>query len=103
MIRVLLLRPIFPLLVLCGFAAMCVAGLGFLLVDQLINLCRNLTTNEKINMARYPWLVTPEGRFHNRFDRYDRQASSAILFTRSNTRPGIALSPSWPARPAASL
>jgi hypothetical protein len=68
-IRVLFLRPIFPLLCLSGFSAMCVAGLGFLLVDQLINAARNLTTNEKINMARYPWLVTPEGRFHNRFDR----------------------------------
>lgn len=85
-IRVLLLRPIFPLLVLCGFAAMCVAGLGFLLVDQLINLCRNLTTNEKINMARYPWLVTPEGRFHNRFDRYDRQAWQTASSHRSLLR-----------------
>lgn len=69
MVRVLLLRPVFPLLCLSAFSLLCAGGLSFLLGDQLLNLTRNMTTNEKINFMRYPWLVTPEGRFLNRFNR----------------------------------
>ena len=50
---------------LCANA--CTVGLGFLLAQQLWNMGSNITTNERINGKRYPWLQDDTGeKFCNR-------------------------------------
>jgi hypothetical protein len=66
--EVLFLRPVFPLLLQSIFALLCACGLSVLTGDQTLGALRNITTNEKMNGARYEWITT-NGRFHNRFDR----------------------------------
>lgn len=70
-LRVLCLRPIFPLLLQCLFAVGTACGLLMLLQEQAMNVCRNITSNERINGARYAWITSAEtGKYYNRFNRY---------------------------------
>ena len=56
-------------LVLTLCANVCALSLSFLLGQQVGNLMGNITTNERINSSRYPWLLDDEGkRFVNRYD-----------------------------------
>ena len=56
----------FLMLTLCATA--CFLALSFLLGQQYSNMCNNITTNERMNASRYPWLQDDNGKFLNRFD-----------------------------------
>ncbi|KAL7688489.1 putative palmitoyltransferase, DHHC domain, ankyrin repeat-containing domain-containing protein [Plasmopara halstedii] len=62
----LLLHSLHAVLLLCAT----VFGLPttMLLIIQLRNVSRNLTTNEVFNKDKYPYLKTPMDEFHNPFD-----------------------------------
>ncbi|CAH0481628.1 unnamed protein product [Peronospora belbahrii] len=62
-----LLHSIHAILVLCGF----IFGMPTvtLLVIQLRNVSRNITTNEVFNKDKYPYLKTSTDEFYNPFDR----------------------------------
>ena len=62
-------RESFYTTTLCAFFSVLFLGLITLAWDQLNNLARNMTTNEKINSSRYSYLQDEEGNFSNRFDR----------------------------------
>ena len=79
----LFLRPIFPIFLSATFAILCACLLSFLLQDQITNVVLNLTSNEKINAKRYPWLTTPDGKFFNRFDRWVTRARLRVLTGRA--------------------
>ena len=69
-LRVVVLRPIFPLLLQSIFALGTTCSLLALLQEQVPNVFRNMTSNERLNGRRYAWITDPTtGRFHNRFDR----------------------------------
>jgi len=63
----LLLQGIHGVLLLCAV----VFGMptATLLLIQLRNVSRNLTTNEVFNKDKYPYLKTPMEEFYNPFDR----------------------------------
>ena len=67
-VKTLLGGKVFGLLALTACANVCSVGLGFLLMQQLGNVCSNITTNERMNWRRYPWLQNDSGKFFNRFD-----------------------------------
>lgn len=66
---VLFLRPVFPLLLQSTFALLCAVGLSALFLEQNLSIVRNVTTNERINGRRYPWMTNSDGQLCNRFDR----------------------------------
>lgn len=68
-LQILLARDYFLITVLS--AALCIAtiGLGALLYVQLTNIASNITVNECINRARYPYLQDLQGQPRNRFDK----------------------------------
>jgi len=69
-LRVAVLRPISPLLIQSIFALGTTCSLLALLQEQIRNVLRNTTSNERLNGRRYAWITDPTtGRFHNRFDR----------------------------------
>ena len=52
------------------FAVTVTLGFAFLIAEQTLNQCFNITTNERINRKRYTWLMNPAtGKFENKFDR----------------------------------
>mmetsp|Transcript_8952 Transcript_8952/g.13456 ORF Transcript_8952/g.13456 Transcript_8952/m.13456 type:complete len:728 (-) Transcript_8952:148-2331(-) len=61
--RMLLLTAltVFLLIISCGILV--------LVVEQTHNIVTNMTTNEKVNRARYWWMKGPDGKPLNRFDR----------------------------------
>uniref|UniRef100_M4BUN4 Palmitoyltransferase n=1 Tax=Hyaloperonospora arabidopsidis (strain Emoy2) TaxID=559515 RepID=M4BUN4_HYAAE len=63
----LVLHSIHAILLICSI----IFGLptATLLVIQLRNISRNLTTNEHFNKDKYPYLKTPMDEFYNPFDR----------------------------------
>jgi len=65
----LLGRRLFFVLVMDCLMMLAAAGLGLLTAEQLTNILRNTTTNERINGAKYSWMVLPDGSPCNRFDR----------------------------------
>ncbi len=68
-ISTLVSRNFFGVLCLTLCANICTCGLGFLLAQQTSNMMNNITTNERINAKRYPWLQDDSGtKFVNRFD-----------------------------------
>jgi len=67
MVKVLFGNRGFGLFVMTLCANACTVGLGFLLAQQLWNMGSNITTNERINGKRYPWLQDDTGeKFCNR-------------------------------------
>ncbi|GMH47500.1 hypothetical protein TrVE_jg4874 [Triparma verrucosa] len=67
-VEALVSMRVFGMLSLTLCANACSVGLGFLLGQQISNMLNNITTNERINAKRYPWLQDDEGRFLNRYD-----------------------------------
>jgi len=59
----------FGLFTLTMCASACSLGLGFLLAQQCNNIRRNITTNERMNAKRYPWIMDDENNFFIRFSR----------------------------------
>ena len=57
-----------PFLALTLCATACFLALSFFLGQQYSNMCKNITTNERMNASRYPWHQDDNGRFLNRFD-----------------------------------
>jgi hypothetical protein len=55
--------------VLCAALLAITLTIGALLVDQNYNIVKNITTNERLNRARYPWMTDSLGNPFNRFDR----------------------------------
>jgi palmitoyltransferase len=47
----------------------------------VLQIARNITTNEMSNAARYNYLKDSNGRFHNPFDRGFRKNCMEFLFT----------------------
>lgn len=58
----------YPALIAAGslWLTVCLAILAF---EQTANIFLNLTSNERINKSKYPWLHDEDGKFSNRFDR----------------------------------
>jgi hypothetical protein len=50
---------------LCGATL----ALGALLTEQSVNVAKNITTNERLNRSRYPWMHDSDGKPFNNFDR----------------------------------
>ena len=61
-------KRIFGAVMLNLCATGCTFGIGFLTAQNVSNIQNNITTNERINQNRYPWLQDDEGKFLNRFD-----------------------------------
>lgn len=55
--------------VLCAVLLAISLTIGALLVDQNYNIAMNITTNERLNRGRYPWMTDHLGNPSNRFDR----------------------------------
>ncbi len=62
----LLNREYFFVTVLCAFFFMTTLGLGALVIDQLVNIATNMTTNERLNSSRYSWISMEDGVIRNR-------------------------------------
>ncbi|GMH53588.1 hypothetical protein TL16_g01484 [Triparma laevis f. inornata] len=67
-VEALVSMRVFGMLSLTLCANACTLGLGFLLAQQSSNMLNNISTNERINAKRYPWLQDDQGRFLNRYD-----------------------------------
>jgi hypothetical protein len=68
-VQALASQRIWGMLVLTLVASLCALSLSILLFQQVGNIFSNITTNERINAKRYPWLLDDElKRFVNRFD-----------------------------------
>uniref|UniRef100_A0A6V2BP49 Palmitoyltransferase n=1 Tax=Ditylum brightwellii TaxID=49249 RepID=A0A6V2BP49_9STRA len=59
---------LFGLICMSVFSFVCVVGLALLTYHQTKNIMDNMTTNERINWRRYPWLTNEDGEFFNQFD-----------------------------------
>lgn len=59
---------LFPSVLLSASIVLAIS-LAILTYDQINNILRNQTVNEKVNYTRYPWMVDETGSFNNRFDR----------------------------------
>jgi len=69
-------------LTLCS--SLCALSLSFLLFQQVGNIAGNITTNERMNSSRYPWLLDDEGkRFVNRYDTGSMWANAKEFWTKS--------------------
>lgn len=70
-LRVFVLRPILPLFLQSLFALGTTCSLFALLLEQVRNVLRNLTSNERINGTRYAYITTSPctGRIQNLFDK----------------------------------
>lgn len=55
--------------VLCATLIAISLTLGALLFEQSYNILKNITTNERLNGSRYPWMTDNLGNPFNRFDR----------------------------------
>jgi hypothetical protein len=55
--------------VLCAALLTISITIGALLIDQNYNILKNITTNERLNRARYPWMTDHHGNPFNHFDR----------------------------------
>jgi hypothetical protein len=65
----LLGREYFFSLSLCAFLSVVSLCLAALLIEQSINISKNITTNERLNRSRYPWMNDSQGKPFNHFDR----------------------------------
>lgn len=54
---------------LCALLIMITFILAALLTEQTINIAKNITTNERLNQSRYPWMSDSLGQPFNHFDR----------------------------------
>lgn len=54
---------------LTAFLCLASLALGALLAEQAVNIARNITTNERLNGSRYPWMNDSQGQPFNHFDR----------------------------------
>lgn len=68
-VALLLKRPNFALLLQCLFALSVTIGMSMLCMEQTLNMFLNITTNERINRNRYPWLTSATGKYKNLFDK----------------------------------
>mmetsp|Transcript_34523 Transcript_34523/g.32890 ORF Transcript_34523/g.32890 Transcript_34523/m.32890 type:complete len:730 (+) Transcript_34523:362-2551(+) len=62
-------REYFFSLALCAFLSVVSLGLSALLIEQCINISKNITTNERLNRSRYPWMNDSLGKPFNHFDK----------------------------------
>jgi hypothetical protein len=65
----LLGREYFFSLALCAFLSVVSLGLSALLIEQCMNISKNITTNERLNRSRYSWMNDSLGKPFNHFDR----------------------------------
>jgi hypothetical protein len=63
-------RWYFVVVILLGLSLLAGVLLAMLLYDQGLNIATNWTTNERINLTRYPWILRQsDGTYTTKFDR----------------------------------
>ena len=68
-VSILLDEKYFFATALTGFLCIATLALAALLMEQTVNIARNITTNERLNRSRYPWMNDAQGKPFNHFDR----------------------------------